>query len=261
MCLIAIAHNVHPRYPLVVAANRDEYYARPSTTASWWKSGADILSGRDLKAGGTWLGITRSGRFAAVTNYREAGASDDTLRSRGLLVSGFLSRNISPVDYCAEILRSGTFYGGFNLVFGDGEGLFHCSNRGEKRVNRLEAGIHGVSNGAPDCDWPKVAVARERLASVMIRPEIDPEDLFLLLSDRTVWPDSKLPDTGVGIERERFLSPLFIAGSEYGTRSSTVITVDRHHRVAFRERVFDEEQRVVSEARFEYLQGGGTGGE
>lgn len=238
MCLIALALDHHPRYRLVLAANRDEYFNRPSVPARFWDDAPQVLAGRDLRSGGTWLGITTTGRLAAVTNYREPLRGEHPSGSRGRLVADYLVGTMPPEAYLERVSREGNGYHGFNLVFGDASGLFYYSNRGGCAAP-VAAGIHGLSNHLLDTPWPKVAAAKERLEKLILHLEIDPEELFHLISDSTTFPDNQLPDTGVGPERERLLSSLFIAGSDYGTRSSTIVLIGRDNCVTFLERSYD----------------------
>ena len=217
MCLIVVGWRVHPDYPLVVAANRDEFYARPSATLARWPEAPGIIGGRDLEAGGTWLGITDRGRFAAVTNVREPGMTKGE-RSRGALTRDFLISELSAGDYAAQI-DSGV-YSGFNLLLGDGESLVYCSNR-DGRSRRLAPGIYGLSNHLLDSPWPKLLAARERFAAAL--PGLPDETAFFeLLADQTIVADENLPATGVPIEWERLLSAIFVKSENYGTRASTL---------------------------------------
>lgn len=245
MCLIVFALDCHQRYRLVLAANRDEYFSRPTAPAAFWADAPRVLAGRDLLARGTWLGVTRERRLAAVTYYREPTAPVHPLPSRGKLAADFLVGTMTPEAYLERLHAEENVYGGFNLLFGDDSGLFYHSNRGEAPF-RVAAGVHGLSNGLLDTPWPKVAAARERLAGLLRDDTPEPEALFELLADRSPYPDPLLPDTGFGIERERHLSPIFISGREYGTRSSTVVLIGRDNRVTFLERTFDNRQEVVA---------------
>ena len=249
MCLIAFALECHPRYRLVLAANRDEYFRRPTAPAAYWEDAPQILAGRDLEAGGTWLGVTTTGRIAAVTNYRERPEAGTSLPSRGGLVAAFLSGGMSRDAYGEVLEREGRRYGGFNLIFGDDTGLSYWSNRGAA-VARISPGCHGLSNRLLDTPWPKVAAAREGLERLLQGEDVAPEALLALLAAPGQFPDEFLPDTGVGLDRERFLSPIFITGADYGTRSSTVILIDRGNRVTFHERSFDHQQRITGDVLF-----------
>lgn len=242
MCLILFAINAHPRYRLIVAANRDEFYARPTTTAAFWTDAPKVFAGRDLAAGGTWLGITRTGRFAAVTNYREPRAPAGK-KSRGGLTKDFLVGNETPENYLLEIEKAKNDYSGFNLLvgnFGANETeLFYFSNRGGK-PEKLSGGIYGLSNALLNGGWHKVETGKERLTKILqTSGEINRQELLEILSDRRAAPDSKLPRTGVGIERERVLSSAFIETENYGTRLSTVLTIEcGNGRVSFTEKTF-----------------------
>lgn len=240
MCLILFAHKVHPVYPLVVAANRDEVYSRPTAAAAFWDDHPHIYGGRDLAQGGTWLGITRSGRLAAVTNFRDSYAARDGTRSRGELTAKYLHGTMSPAHYVNRVQREATNYNGFNLIAGDLDELHYVSNRGSSLL-AVAPGIHGLSNHLLDTPWPKIKLGRKRLAELLPQNTQQLVDgLFALLADRVEAPDCMLPDTGVGMHRERVLSPAFIISPTYGTRSSTVILIDKHGQVLFSERSFGE---------------------
>ncbi|MEW6076179.1 MAG: NRDE family protein [Thermodesulfobacteriota bacterium] len=239
MCLLFIAINRHPDYPLVIAGNRDEFYRRPTEKLSFWKDHPGLLAGRDLEAGGTWLGVTRSGRIAAITNYRDPARVKENAPSRGRLVLDFLAGSSAPPDFCRENAERMAGCNGFNLVFGDVTSLYYYSNRGQGPVAPIADGLHGLSNHLLNTPWPKVEKGKQRLAQLLNTPgPLDPESVFSLLQDRETAPDNALPQTGVGLDWERKLSPLFIVTDVYGTRSSSVITVDRENRVTFSERTF-----------------------
>lgn len=234
MCTLLIAWQAHPALPLVVAANRDEAYARASAPARFWKDEPALLAGRDLVAGGTWLGVTRAGRFAALTNVREPGVAPPAdVRTRGELVAGFLRGGMGPAEYLAGVAPER--YAGFNLVVGDRSELWYLGNR-QGAARRLEAGVHGVANAAMDTPWPKVARGKQRLAALVSRGAATPAELMALLQDRTVAADEELPDTGIGLVGERLLSPLFIETPAYGTCCSTAVVAASTGRVAFTER-------------------------
>jgi uncharacterized protein with NRDE domain len=239
MCLILLAYDAHPLYRLILAANRDEFFARPTAPAAFRDDSPQILAGRDLKEGGTWLGLTSTGRIAAITNYRDPRSERKDTPSRGGLVSGFLAGSNSVEEYLAFLSREGTNFNGFNLIFGDMKRLCWFSNRGGE-PQFLQPGIHGLSNHLLDTPWPKVRHGKEAVGR-LIAPgkEIEPDAFFAILADRTIAPDNLLPETGVGIELERLMSPLFITAPTYGTRSSTVILIDREKRVTFIERGFN----------------------
>jgi uncharacterized protein with NRDE domain len=238
MCLILFAWKMHENYPLVLAANRDEFYDRPSAPAAFWEDAPDLLAGRDLRDRGTWLGITRGGRVAALTNYRDPASLKIGAPSRGMLVGDYLRGREIPEAYLHRIAPGADRFNGFNLLVGDTEDLFCFSNRGARE--RLDPGIYGLSNALLDTPWAKVERGKTAL-SALLKEKMDPspEALFALLTDRTRPPDDRLPDTGVGLAWERILSPLFIESPVYGTRSSTVLLIDRRGGVTFVERVFN----------------------
>jgi uncharacterized protein with NRDE domain len=234
MCLIALAWQAHPEFPLLMAANRDEFYGRPAAPARFWEDSPWLLGGRDLKDGGTWMGVTRQGRFAALTNVREPGAGTGRL-SRGLLVADFLRGDMGPLDYLAAVAERAGEFAGFNLLVGDTRELA-CYNNRHDAPFVLGPGVHGLSNKQLDTPWPKVRKLKAGLADVL--PLGAPADrLLALLGDHAVAPDAELPDTGVGLELERVLSPCFIHTPSYGTRASTVLRMGRQ-RVEFVEQTF-----------------------
>jgi len=253
MCLILFAYRAHPEYRLVLAANRDEFHDRPSAPAGFWSDAPNVLAGRDLRSGGSWLGITRTGRFAAVTNYRdprELLAPRSDAPSRGELVSSFLRGSDSPVAYLAALAGRAGAYHGFNLLVGDRESLYWFSNRAGAAPRRLQPGIYGLSNHLLDTPWPKVVRGREALRDALAAAApLDEEPLFRLLADRAAAADQELPDTGVGIERERLLSAPFIASAEYGTRASTVLLVRSDGGAHLVERTFTPGSARWSEVR------------
>lgn len=251
MCLILFAWKVHEGFPLVLAANRDEFYERPTAPADFWEEAPDLLAGRDLKAGGTWLGITRKGRLAALTNFRDPATVKKDAPSRGHLIREYVLGDETPETYLGQVAPAASCYNGFNLIVGDPSGLFYFSNRGEQR--RLLPGIYGLSNRLLDTPWPKVERGKGAFQKIMEKNGTpSTEELFALLADRSRPPDDSLPDTGVGLEWERTLSPLFIESPVYGTRSSTVLTLDGTGEVTFAERVFNggSEPRMTSRFQF-----------
>lgn len=251
MCLILFAWKMHAAYPLILAANRDEFTERPSAPAAFWDNAPDLLAGRDLKAGGTWLGITRSGRLAAVTNYRDPASLKQEAPSRGQLVSDYLRGRESPEEYLQRLAPRAGRYNGFSLLVGDRSGLLFYSNRGE--AVRPEPGIHGMSNRLLDTPWPKVENGKRALGRLLAEGhDPSPEALLDLLASRSRPPDDRLPDTGVGLEWERILSPLFIESPTYGTRCSTVLLIDRQGLVTFVERVFNGGSEPRATSRFDF---------
>ncbi|HEX5725956.1 MAG TPA: NRDE family protein [Longimicrobiaceae bacterium] len=251
MCLILLAHDAHPDYRLVVAANRDEFYGRPAAPAAWWPDAPEVLAGRDLREGGTWLGITRGGRFAAVTNFRDAAPPRPGAPSRGWLVGDFLRGPASPDEYLATLAGRAGEYNGFGLLAGDAGSLHYLSNRGAGPAE-LAPGVYGLSNHLLDTPWPKVERGKAGLREVLAGPAGEVEARLLeLLADRAEADGALLPDTGVGVERERALSALFIATPRYGTRASTVLTVGRDGRVRMVERTVGP-GREPTEVRHEF---------
>jgi uncharacterized protein with NRDE domain len=238
MCLILLSYKKHPDYRLILAANRDEFYNRPTAPLDYWDDHSDVLAGRDLKGAGTWLGVTQCGRIAAITNYRDPATHMQNVPSRGILTRNFLTTNSPPRSYLEEVRKKGNTYNGFNLIVGDASGLFYYSNRATP-VHKLKPGLYGISNHLLDTSWPKVKKGKIRLQGQLNgREKIDLEKIFEILSDSSLPPDDELPDTGVGLHRERILSPLFIISPDYGTRSSSVVLIDKAGRVTIRERTF-----------------------
>ena len=247
MCLILFSIEQHARYPLIIAANRDEHYDRPSASLAFWPDAPQVAAGRDLQAGGTWLGITRQGRWAALTNYRQAGSYRFGTPSRGHLVSNYLVGSFSPQRYVERVSETAAQYNGFNLLVGEGAEVYYFSNRADG-WERVAPGAHGLSNHLLDTPWPKVTAGRELLTDL---PDLAAAPLTNLLLEalqrRTVPLDGELPDTGVGIQRERVLAPPFIVSESYGTRASTVILVDGKGSVHIAERSFGPMGRPLSE--------------
>jgi len=252
MCLIVFAQKYHPRYQLVLAINRDEFFERPTAPAEFWPEAPQVLAGRDLERGGTWFGVSTKGRVAAVTNYREPHPRMPHDKSRGMLVLEFLNGTEAAEDYLQRICASGESYGGFNLLLGDGEQLYHCSNRGGA-VAAVPPGIHGLSNHLLDTPWPKVVTARLRLEQALLKQEPNQEELLSLIADSATFPDHLLPDTGVGLERERLLSPMFISGKTYGTRSTTLLLISHDNRITFIEQTYGIRQTPEGRRRYSFL--------
>ncbi|MFJ4197155.1 NRDE family protein [Pseudomonas sp. NPDC089534] len=221
MCLIVFAWRPDHAQPLIVAANRDEFYARPSLPLARWPEAPHVHAGRDLEAGGTWLGLGAHGRFAALTNIRDPG-QPPAQRSRGGLVAGFLTGELSIDDYLADVVERSAQYAGFNLLLGNANELWHFNARDSEPV-MLPPGVYGLSNAGLDTPWPKLLKARAALSAALDDPQ--PERLLALLADAQPAPDAELPDTGVGRTTESLLSSVFIASQSYGTRASTALIV------------------------------------
>jgi uncharacterized protein with NRDE domain len=239
MCLIVLAYRVHPDYPIVIAANRDEFYDRPTLALDDWSGESNIVAGRDLEGGGTWMGIHRNGRLAALTNYREPGVRIANAPSRGHLVSDFLQGNETLDHYLNKIKSMGPHYNGFNLILSEGRRWVYYSNRGGA-PQELQPGVYGLSNHLLDTPWPKVAQScRAMKAHLSSQQPPGVKDLLEMLQDRSVPPDADLPHTGVGLEWERRLGAVFIHSDIYGTRSSTVLLVASDGTARVCERTFD----------------------
>jgi uncharacterized protein with NRDE domain len=233
MCLVLVVWRKHPRYTCLVAANRDEFHARPTVAAAWWPDRPQILAGRDLEAGGTWLGLSRSGRFAALTNYRDPEQRRSQAPSRGALVTSLLESGATVTESLAYLREVGANYNGFNVIFSDGERLgIYESVRGSGR--ELAPGIYGLSNHLLDTPWPKVQNAKSRLESALADLR-DTAPLLALLRDDRPAPDAQLPQTGMSLEWERLLSSAFVRAPDYGTRCSTIIRIDIRGRAYFDE--------------------------
>jgi len=237
MCLILVAWRAHPDYPMVVAANRDEFFCRPTAGAAWWPDG-ELLAGRDLQDGGTWMGITATGRFAALTNYRDPLRQREAAVSRGGLAADFLHSDAQPLPWLGAHAANAAQYNGFNLIAAAGDQLAWASNvTGD--CTALPPGVYGLSNHLLDSPWPKLVAARSALAAALVAlPEQRP--LFDLLRDDSMHPDDQLPRTGVSLEWERLLSSAFVRAPGYGTRSSTVLLVYRDGSVVFDEQTWLE---------------------
>lgn len=249
MCLAVLAFDQHPRFVAVIAANRDEYHARPSQAAAWWSEG--WLAGRDLKAGGTWLGVTRSGRFALLTNVRDPSRHDPHAPSRGSLVTQVLA-DPAPLAEALERARiGGAHHNGFNLLAGSPRECAWTSNRAGE-VRTLRAGLYGLSNAQLDVPWPKLERTRAALARWVDEGSENTEPLFDALADRALAHDAELPSTGVTLEWERRLSAPFILSEAYGTRSSTVLTLGRDGEIRFLERSFTATGARLGEVSYRF---------
>jgi uncharacterized protein with NRDE domain len=254
MCLIAFAWKARPDFPLIVAANRDEWHERPAAAAAWWPAYPDVLAGRDLEAGGTWLGVTRDGRFAALTNFRDPSERKSTAPTRGRLVLDYLSNPQKPLDFIDRLSPHAARYNGFNLLLSDGESMYWYGSR-ENEALEIAPGIHALSNHRLDEPWPKVENAKSSMGAASGAfpagtPHLEP--FFTLLSNDAQAPDHALPDTGVGLEWERVLSPALIVSDRYGTRCSTVFTMSTDRQICFEERTRDQAGRVSHTAAFAF---------
>ncbi|MBC7574205.1 MAG: NRDE family protein [Herminiimonas sp.] len=238
MCLIVFAWKLIPGAPLIAAANRDEFYDRPAAPASWWEDHPQVYAGRDLRGGGTWLGVSRAGRFAALTNIRAPSERRDGAPSRGALVADYLAGEDTPSEYVTRNKARTDDFNGFNLLIGDDHTMIWYSNRdhGDARNGQpLEPGIYGLSNDRLDAPWPKVVRTKAQFASMLCQGA--PEDAYFdMLSDTTRASDCRLPKTGVSLEMERLLSAVCIESPTYGTRVSTVVQLRADKSVSLDER-------------------------
>lgn len=251
MCLIFLALNQHPTYKLIVAANRDEFYSRKTAPAHFWEDYPNILGGRDLEASGTWMAMNKNGKISLVTNYRDPANINPNAPSRGQLVSDFLVNGDTPEEYLSKISSRASQYNGFNLLTGYPDELWYLSNY-RQGIQKLESGVYGLSNHLLDTPWPKVHRGKEKFGSAISDSDIEPDTLFELLYDEQRAEDQLLPDTGIGLDRERALSSMFIKTNGYGTRCSTVILVSHNNQVLFSERVYDLDTFAHHSNRFQF---------
>ena len=253
MCLIAFAYKLHPRYPLIFLGNRDEFHARPTREAQFWPEAPDLLAGKDLQAGGSWLGLNRLGHLAAVTNFREP-ATPPGSRSRGELVTDYLvAHQGRQKDFFNSIKDQLNEYSGFNLLLGRFDDLYYLSNRHPtSHPIALTPGLYGLSNHLLDSPWPKLVRLKQALEQQLTHAEPDLEALLTILQDSTTAPDEALPDTGVGLVNERFLSSAFIVSPIYGTRASSLILVSQDHTLTFVEQNYAPSGSPTSRQQFQF---------
>jgi uncharacterized protein with NRDE domain len=250
MCILLFAHRVHPDYPLVLLANRDEFHAREALPAHAWQDTPGLIGGRDLSAGGTWLGATLQGRFAALTNYRDFRLPmPENPPSRGELVTGFLQSE-NPEAWLRALEAKGHHYAGFNLLASDGERLWHISNQGSG-LTQVEPGLHGLSNALLNTPWPKVTKGKQALGQRLQVGLSQPDAFFDLLADRSPGADDQLPDTGRDLDFERRVSPIYILDPVYGTRCSTLFLQGIDGSRKLLERTFDPEGRLIGKVELE----------
>ena len=250
MCLIAFSYKTHPKYKLILAANRDEFYQRPTRAAQFWnKEGMPhILAGKDLKAGGTWMGITKSGKWGALTNYRDLSNIKEDAPSRGALILDFLNHNNSHKDYLTNLKDKASAYNGFNLLVGGKDTILHYSNE-SNQITEIAPGIHGLSNALLDTSWPKLDQAKKELERVTSEEDFDKEELFKILKNPEKAPDDTLPSTGISKELEKAVSSIFIKTENYGTMCSTLFFIDYEGNAEFIERRYNTETSEVIEER------------
>ena len=249
MCLLVISIRQHSKLPLIVAGNRDEFHARPTQHAHWWPDNPAIVGGRDLQAGGTWLAMHRNGRFATVTNYRDAKRERAGLRSRGHLITDFLTTNKAPLDYLQSI--DGDRYAGFNLLVADRDVAGYLSNRGAA-LRELPPGLYGLSNATLDDPWTKVTRTKAKLAALIKDDQVNETSLLRLLDDRDKASSDEVQTNRLTFAMAHALTAPFIVLPDYGTRCSTVLTVSDSGAVRFVERRFDEQGRTTGESTFAF---------
>jgi uncharacterized protein with NRDE domain len=253
MCIYIFAYKFHPTYNLILACNRDEVYARPTAALDYWRDYPQVLGGRDLVQMGTWLGITRKGRLAAVTNYREGSPKPGNHPSRGHIVGNYLTGDTAPREYLNSLSSKASQYPGFNLLIGDMKNMIYFSNR-NRGMQILVPGIYGLSNHLLNTPWPKVTSGISSFKRIIEdREDILPEAFFTILTNQQAARDEALPRTGVDLNWERILSPIFITSPTYGTRCSSVVLIDKNGKVTFFEKTWQTAQKVptlLDEKRF-----------
>ena len=254
MCILNISYKTHSSYKMIIAANRDEFYSRPTAKASFWEDHPGLLAGKDLQAGGTWLGITKTGKFSAITNYRSSDEYRKDAPSRGKLVIDFLAGRDNPKDYAGKLIKNGHLYNGFNLLFSNQCELYYFSNKTQESAI-LSPGIYGLSNHLLNAPWPKVEKSKLLFTEALMNKNVSDSDLFEILLDTSKPSDEKLPDTGVGLELERTLSPVFVKSSFYGTVSSTVIFISNKDEVRFIEKSINISSKEWTTSEFNFILG------
>jgi len=254
MCLILFAKNKHPQYKLILAANRDEFFERPTLAADFWEDNSNILGGRDRQSMGTWLGMNKNGRFIAITNFRDPKMGQKSAKSRGILSKNFLSTELDVSSFINEVSADKELYNGFNLLMSiDGfKTLFHYSNISDM-TTKLKDGIYGLSNHLLDTSWPKVKTGKNKLSEIMKSNAINNKDLIEILKDGEKAPDDLLPDTGISFDLEKKLSPVFISMKGYGTRCSTAMLVNNDNELSFLEVTYNEKREVISEKQYDLM--------
>ena len=250
MCLIVLGIDAHPDYSLILAANRDEFHARPTKEAHWWPDKPEVIGGRDLQAGGTWLALHRGGRFATVTNFSDAKAPSPEFHSRGFLVTGFLDGDLSPRDYLATIDEEN--YAGFNLLVGDDSEVAYLSNR-EEGDRVLEPGVYGLSNALLDGPWHKVEGSKAKLSALIAEDRVNETSLMRLMDDRERAPVDEVKSERLNFDTAHAITAPFIVLPDYGTRCTTIVMADRGGNWQFAEQRFDPSGKVTGESRFSFV--------
>lgn len=249
MCLISLAWKAHPQHPLVLVANRDEFHARAAAPLAWWDDAPFVLAGRDLQEGGTWMGVSRSGRVAAVTNVRSPEAAIRKPLSRGRLVADFLKRDESAAAFAASLEGEAAAFGGYNLLLLDGTEVRYVSNLPRFVSRRVEPGVHTLSNAQLDTPWPKARMAQAAMEAYVAGDPVDDGRLIAAMASPEQAEASQLPNTGVSVDMERLLSSAFISTPAYGTRCTSLIRLDRSGEARFFERRFDAGGGIAGEKR------------
>ncbi len=251
MCLLLISYRNHPKYKLIIAANRDEFFRRPTTPAHFWPEHQNLLAGKDIEAGGTWLGLTTSGNFSAITNYRDIRNLKSNAPTRGKLITDFLLNNYSISDFAKELKEKADLYNGYNLIFGNLNSLNYFSNH-TKTFRELNPGIYGLSNHLLDTPWYKVEKSKKLFSEILAKKNPLTEELFEILSDKSFSPDDLLPDTGLEKRVESAISAIFVSTPEYGTRASTIILVNHQNYATFIEKSLNYESGKWIKSSFEF---------
>lgn len=250
MCVIAISFRQHQQFPLIIAANRDEFFNRPTRSMDWWPEDSNLLAGKDLTANGTWAGFTASGKFAAITNVREGNSTPNSRsKSRGSIPLDYLQGTLNPKDYLYDLASRADDFEGFNLFVGTRDQLFYFSNR-QGKVRQLTPGLYACSNGLLDSSWPKVEKLKTDLSAAIGTDRIDIQGLFNALRDDSMADQHRLPDTGVGLSLELGLSPVFVTLGEYGTRCSTVAIATQDDCLAVYNKDFDAAAQCIEQRNF-----------
>ena len=251
MCLLLLSYKTHPNYKLILAANRDEFYDRPAAPLQNWEDHPELFAGRDLKENGTWLGITKKDRIAAITNYRDMSKINYNAPTRGKLVTDFLLNEVTPEKYTSLLIENADIYNGYNLIYGSTEELFYFSNISKEPV-KLPGGIYGLSNHLLNSPWPKVIKSKKIFSDLVNESYPSKDKLFDLLKDDEIYPDETLPETGLGKELERMVSPIFTVTEKYGTRCSSVIFADYDNNIEFTEKSYNNKTKEWITASFSF---------
>ena len=251
MCLIFLSYKQNKEYPLIVLANRDEFYNRPTQPADYWHENLNILGGKDLEGGGTWMGITKNGFMAMLTNYRDVANLKPNAPTRGKLVSDYLHGEFKTKEYLLALSQTGSQYNGYNLIAGSFDDPWYYSNY-QPKVVRLGSGLYGLSNGLLNSNWPKVETGKSMLSPLLAKSNLNKQELFNTMTSKNIAEDKKLPSTGLTLEKERLLSPMFIETEGYGTRCTTLITVNKNGQVEFTERQFENGKPTGDENNYTF---------